>query len=96
MKDDIRGFLERSLDKEVSKESIESSIKFLKSVIKDLNSKYSPLIAYEFGFLAGVYWDHFKMSERRDPRVDNMMEFVEWFETTAVRKIEEKADVYGI
>lgn len=92
----IRGILENILDGDVTKKNLEGTNRFLKIILKDLKSRYSPLIAIGLGLLFRYYLDEFRKTEGRDPTAKDTDEFANWFEANAIRKIEEKADLYGI
>lgn len=96
MNDHIRGILENSLDKYVEEESLKAIYEGLRRILKDMNSKYSTLVAYEYADLFPFYCDLVKAAERKEITVTDLREFDNWFKANALRKIEEKADVYGI
>ena len=93
---DIRGALETVLDENVTKDSLENVYKVLKSILKDMNSKYTPLEAYELGVLTMFFNNLIKSAEKRSATREEAIEFYNWFKENALRKNEEKADLYGI
>lgn len=93
---DIRGALETVLDEDITKDSLEKVHKVLKSVLKDLSSRYTPLEAYELGVLTVFFNNLIKSVEQRNVTAEEAIEFYNWFKENALRKIEEKADSYGI
>lgn len=96
MKYDIRGALETVLDENLTRVSLERAYEALRSILKDMGSKYAPLEAYELGLLAMFFNNLIKSVEGRSATREEAIEFFNWFEQNALRKIEEKADTYGI
>jgi hypothetical protein len=96
MNNEIEELLNEQLDNNLTEEMLESFYKAIKDVLGDINSRYSSIQAFELGYMSFLFTRLVKKAEKREVTPEERDEFFNWFKKNAVRKIEERADIYGI